>query len=63
MKTKNLLAILIVAFNTIASGQKTEKINITFFGSSVCLGSGAENKQGYAYQFYHNNTIDTTRYK
>ena len=62
MSLKNLLLLLIICTNYNLFGQKNEKLNITFFGSSVCLGSGAEDKKGYAYQFYHNNTIDTTKY-
>jgi hypothetical protein len=62
MNLKNLFLLLIICTNYTVFGQKNEKLNITFFGSSVCLGSGAEDKKGYAYQFYHNNTIDTTKY-
>ena len=63
MNLKNLLLLLIISANYTVFGQNNKKLNITFFGSSVCLGSGAENKKGYAYQFYYNNTIDTTKYK
>ncbi len=38
------------------------KPNISFFGSSVCKGSGAKDHKGYAHQFYHSGTIDTLRY-
>jgi lysophospholipase L1-like esterase len=62
MNLKNLLLLFIICASNASFGQNKEKINITFFGSSVCLGSGAEDKKGYAYQFYYNNTIDTTKY-
>jgi hypothetical protein len=61
MNLKNILLLFIICANNASFGQNIEKINITFFGSSVCLGSGAEDKKGYAYQFYYNNTIDTTK--
>lgn len=62
IKCISLFVLLIICTYQVSFGQNNEKLNITFFGSSVCLGSGAENKQGYAYQFYHNNTIDTAKY-
>ncbi|MFT4565991.1 MAG: poly(3-hydroxybutyrate) depolymerase [Saprospiraceae bacterium] len=40
----------------------TNKTNVSFFGSSVCKGSGATDTKGYAYQFYHSGSIDTLRY-
>ncbi len=38
-------------------------INVTFFGSSVCRGAGAEDNHGYAWQFFHSGAIDTLNYK
>ena len=43
--------------------QAQETHNISFFGSSVCNGTGAENNHGYAWQFYHRNVIDTFKFK
>jgi hypothetical protein len=62
MKFKNIYIILLLAFNCSAFGQINQKLNLTFFGSSVCNGSNAESKHGYAWQFYYSNTIDTTKY-
>lgn len=44
-------------------GQATQPLHVTFFGSSVCWGSGAENNHGYAWQFFHSGAVDTTRFK
>lgn len=43
-------------------GQDAQKVNLTFFGSSVCYGAGATDKQGYAWMFYNRNDIDTSAY-
>ena len=40
-----------------------QAIHVTFFGSSVCRGSGAEDHHGYGWQFFHNGAIDTIKYK
>ncbi|MGV8878175.1 MAG: GDSL-type esterase/lipase family protein [Sphingobacteriaceae bacterium] len=37
-------------------------INVTFFGSSVCYGTGAKDDHGYAWQFFHSGAINTTQY-
>ena len=63
MKFKKVFILLFVIFSCYAFGQVNQKINLTFFGSSVCNGSNAESKHGYAWQFYNNNVIDTTKYK
>ncbi len=42
---------------------QNERINITFFGSSVCRGTGAENNHGYAWQFFNSGAIDTVKFK
>lgn len=52
---------LVVCINFSVFAQ-TERINITFFGSSVCRGAGAENNHGYAWQFYHSGAIDTVKF-
>lgn len=44
-------------------GQSTSPVHVTFFGSSVCLGTGAENDHGYAWQFFHSGAIDTLTYR
>lgn len=54
-----LLALMLITVQL----NSQESVNISFFGSSVCKGTGAENNQGYAYQFYHRNIIDTTKFK
>ena len=41
---------------------QNDRANLVFFGSSVCRGSGAIDRAGYAFQFYHSGAIDTTRY-
>ncbi len=50
-----------IGFCTLA--QSTPPIHVTFFGSSVCWGTGAENNHGYAWQFFHSGALDTLRYK
>jgi len=56
-------AILSMVMLSPVRAQTSEKINISFFGLSVCNGSNADNKQGFAWQFYHSNTIDRTNYQ
>ena len=63
MKFKNVFILLLIIFSYYAFGQVNQKINLSFFGSSVCNGSNAESKHGYAWQFYNNNVIDTTKYQ
>jgi hypothetical protein len=63
MKFKNIFILLLLVFSCSVFGQVKQNFNLTFFGSSVCNGSNAESKHGYAWQFYYNNTIDTTKYK
>ncbi len=46
-----------------ALGQKTAPVHVTFFGSSVCWGTGADNNHGYAWQFFHSGVLDTLTYK
>ncbi len=46
-----------------ATAQDNSHTNVTFFGSSVCLGSGAEDHHGYGWQFFHNGAMDTSKYK
>ncbi|MPR34007.1 GDSL-type esterase/lipase family protein [Salmonirosea aquatica] len=40
-----------------------QPVHVTFFGSSVCYGTGAEKNHGYAWQFFHSGAIDTTRFR
>lgn len=63
MKIKNVFILLLVIFSWFAFGQVNQKNNLTFFGSSVCNGSNAESKHGYAWRFFYNNIIDTTKYR
>lgn len=53
---------LFVCTCSFAFTQESPLINVTFFGSSVCHGAGAEDNHGYGWQFFHNGAIDTTRY-
>ena len=46
-----------------ALAQENPHINVTFFGSSVCRGAGAEDHHGYGWQFFQNGAIDTIKYK
>lgn len=59
------LCILLLAVSLLCpsrlSAQKAP-IHVTFFGSSVCRGAGAEQLRGYACKFFHSGAIDTTRY-
>ena len=61
---KRLLLQLAVLFvlTIPVQGQNAQKVNLTFFGSSVCYGAGATDKQGYAWMFYNRNDIDTSAY-
>jgi lysophospholipase L1-like esterase len=54
---------LLLGIGFSALGQPKATINVTFFGSSVCYGTGAEKNHGYAWQFFHSGTIDTTRFR
>lgn len=47
----------------LASPVLAQPVHVTFFGSSVCYGTGAEKNHGYAWQFFHSGAIDTTRYQ
>jgi len=58
---KNFLIICLLSCSHFVIGQN-EKVIISFFGSSVCKGSGAEDNKGYAWQFYNRNAVDTTKY-
>lgn len=62
MKGLIFLFSLLISLNCTISAQK-EKVNVTFFGSSVCKGSGDPNFHGYAWQFFHNGAVDTTQYE
>jgi lysophospholipase L1-like esterase len=59
---KHVWITFLVVCCQLAFGQSREKTHLTFWGSSVCNGTGAENKHGYAWKAYHGNIIDTTRY-
>ena len=54
---------LLLGISYAAFGQPKATTNITFFGSSVCYGTGAEKNHGYAWQFFHSGAIDTTRFQ
>lgn len=61
---KRLFSVLIILLGINFFGfAQNETNNVTFFGSSVCKGSGAENSHGYAWQFFHHGAIDTVKYK
>jgi hypothetical protein len=53
----SILMLLVSLFGT--SAQQ----NVTFFGSSVCKGAGADSLHGYAWQLFHGGAIDTSKYK
>lgn len=63
MKKFLLLIGLFVSLSCTAHAQNSPKIHVTFFGSSVCRGSGAENHHGYGWQIFNSGAIDTTKYK
>jgi hypothetical protein len=62
---RKILFSLAIVFGLICSSiaQNNPTINVTFFGSSVCKGSGAINNEGYGWQFFHSGATDTTKYK
>ena len=62
MKTIHSLFVCLLYLSCL-SAQNKPKINLSFFGSSVCQGTGAKDDKGYAWQFYNRNVIDTTKYK
>ena len=62
MKKIILQIVLIVSISSSAFSQDGS-VNVTFFGSSVCRGAGAENNQGYAWQIFNSGAIDTIKYK
>lgn len=57
--TTFLLSLLLTFGLSIAQEDRT---HLTFFGSSVCKGTGAKDQKGYAWQFYQSGSIDTTKY-
>lgn len=57
-----LQLILLACISSAADAQKG-RVNLTFFGSSVCWGTGAEHDHGYAWQFSHNGALDTAKYR
>ncbi len=59
--TYSLVIGLILSFQALLA-QESSRTVITFFGSSVCKGSGAADDHGYAWQFYHSGKLDTTQY-
>jgi lysophospholipase L1-like esterase len=59
---RTFFIIILLGLGFFVSGQN-QKVNISFFGSSVCNGTGAEENHGYAWQFFHSNVIDTSKYK
>lgn len=63
MKSKlvQLTLLLFCGWTTFAQGTRPQ--HVTFFGSSVCRGTGAENNHGYAWQFFNSGAIDTTKYR
>ena len=59
-----LIQIFVFAFiGCTALAQDNACINVTFFGSSVCRGAGAEDNHGYGWQLFNNGAIDTVKYK
>jgi lysophospholipase L1-like esterase len=63
MKRISLPIIVFVYICCSAFAQHNPNVNVTFFGSSVCRGSGAEDHHGYGWQFFDNGAIDTIKYK
>lgn len=63
MKNLLLRIVVLLGISGVAFGQPKATTNVTFFGSSVCFGTGAEKNHGYAWQFFHNGAIDTTQFK
>ena len=60
---KSLLSfILIVNCFLLVRAQGDQKINVTFFGSSVCAGSAAENQHGYGWQVFNSGAVDSLKY-
>lgn len=57
------LQIILLLCISVAAIAQDKPVNLTFFGSSVCWGSGATNDHGYAWQFAHSGAIDTIKYK
>ena len=63
MKRILLQIFVFVCISCTALSQENTYINVTFFGSSVCHGAGAEDNHGYGWQLFHNGALDTTKYK
>lgn len=63
MRRSLLSFILVFSSFLIATAQSEQKINVTFFGSSVCSGSAAENQHGYGWQVFKSGAVDTLKYK
>ena len=63
MKRILLQIFVFVAICNFVQAQENPYINVTFFGSSVCRGAGAEEHHGYGWQLFHNGAIDTIKYK
>ncbi len=63
MKKIVIQLVLFWGISLCAVGQGTTPLHVTFFGSSVCWGTGAANNHGYAWQFFHSGAIDTLNYK
>ena len=63
MKRIFLQIFVFVCISCTALAQNNPYINITFFGSSVCRGAGAEDNHGYGWQLFHNGAMDTTKFK
>jgi len=63
MKRIILQSTLFLCISFTAFAQNNSSIHITFFGSSVCRGAGAEDYHGYGWQFFNNGAIDTIQYK
>jgi lysophospholipase L1-like esterase len=61
-KTLSLITFLL---NTClcALAQNPAPVHVTFFGSSVCWGTGAEKEHGYAWQFFKSGAVDTLRFR
>lgn len=61
---RTIVSICIALFISISISAQNKKVNVTFFGSSVCKGAGAEDNHGYAHQLFHNNnSINTEKFK
>lgn len=63
MKSFSFAFFLVLFISFSLCSQNNETYNVTFFGSSVCNGTGAKNNHGYAWLLNNTNFFDTTIFK